>query len=207
MTRFSLDEIVVPGRCAVIVQEMQRGVVGDLSALPALAEAARAVGVFEQLPRLLQRARGINIPVIHTTAENLPNGFGVNRNARLFAGARAAGAENLPGTASVEPVPELGDWRHDLVLPRFHGLSPMTGGPLDSLLRNASITTVILTGVSLNVAITNLAMDAVNRGYQVVIPRDTVAGVPVEYGAAVLANTLALMATVTTTDDLLTAWS
>ena len=206
MPKFDLAELAGPGHTAVIVQEMQVGVVGDESALPFLADAAREVGVFEHLPPLLDAARAAGIPVIHTTAENLPNGFGSNRNARLFAGARSLGAENAPGTRSVEPVPELGNWRDDIVLPRYHGLSPMTGGPLDSLLRNHGITTVVLTGVSLNMAITNMSMDAVNRAYQVIIPTDTVAGFPVEYGQAILANTLTLIATLVTAQELVTAW-
>jgi len=38
-------------------------------------------------------------------------------------------------------------------------------------------------------------------------PRDAVAGVPADYGAAVIANTLSLLATITTTDDLLQVWT
>ncbi|MDT5104481.1 MAG: hypothetical protein QOI25_1994 [Mycobacterium sp.] len=49
-------------------------------------------------------------------------------------------------------------------------------------------------------------MDAVNKGYRVVLPRDAVAGVPAEYGTAVIENSLSLLATVTSTDDLLAAW-
>jgi biuret amidohydrolase len=61
--------------------------------------------------------------------------------------------------------------------------------------------------VSVNVAITNLVMDAVNRGYQVVLPRDAVCGVPADYAEAVIDNTLSLLATVTTVDELVKAWS
>ena len=50
-------------------------------------------------------------------------------------------------------------------------------------------------------------MDAVNRGYQVVLPRDAVAGVPEEYANAVIDTTLVLLATVTTTDAVLACWS
>ena len=50
-------------------------------------------------------------------------------------------------------------------------------------------------------------MDAVNRGYQFVLPRDAVAGVPREYAQAVIDNTLALLATVTTTDAITQAWA
>jgi len=58
-----------------------------------------------------------------------------------------------------------------------------------------------------NVAITNFAMDAVNHGYQFVLPRDAVAGIPESYADDVIDNTLSLLATVTTTDDVLAAWS
>ena len=61
--------------------------------------------------------------------------------------------------------------------------------------------------MSLNVAILNLTLDAINRGYQVVIPRDTVAGVPVDYGEVVLDNTLSLLATVTTAAAVIDAWA
>jgi nicotinamidase-related amidase len=49
-------------------------------------------------------------------------------------------------------------------------------------------------------------MDAVNHGYRVVLPRDAVAGHPAEYGAAVIDYSLSLLATVTTTDELVDAW-
>lgn len=42
--------------------------------------------------------------------------------------------------------------------------------------------------------------------YRVVVPAGAVAGIPAEYGAAVIADALSLLATITTTDDLLTAW-
>ena len=67
--------------------------------------------------------------------------------------------------------------------------------------------TVIVTGVSVNVAVTNLVMDAVNAGYQVVLPRDAVCGLPADYADAVIDQTLALLATVTTVDDVVAAWA
>ena len=92
------------------------------------------------------------------------------------------------------------------MLSRWHGLGPMGGTDLDAILRNLGVTTIVAVGVSLNVAIPNLVMDAVNAAYRVVLPRDAVAGVPTEYGKAIIDNTLSLLATVTTTDELLAAW-
>jgi len=83
----------------------------------------------------------------------------------------------------------------------------MAGTDLDAVLRNLGVTTVVVVGVSVNIAITNLVMDAVNHGYQVILPRDAVCGIPSDYADAVIDNTLALLATVTTVDDLATAWA
>lgn len=199
-------ELVAGDHTALVLQEIQNGVVGDVSVFPALAAAAAAVGVVPNAARLAVAARAAGVPVVHATAENLPGGFGANRNARLFAAARKAGAANAPGSDSVAPVAELAR-AGDLVLPRYHGLSPMTGGALDSLLRNAGVRTIVVAGVSLNVAIPNLVFDAVNRAYQVVVVSDAVAGVPVDYGTDVLRHTLALLATLATTDDVVAAWT
>ena len=206
MARPALEELVHPDRTALVFQELQRGVVGDESALPALAEAAREVGVIANALRLAPAARAAGVPVIHATAENLPGGFGVNRNARLFAGTRRAGGENAPQSSSVEPMPGLYE-EGDLILPRYHGLSPMTGGPLDSLLRNSGITTVVVAGVSLNVAIPNLVFDSVNRSYQVIVVADAVAGTPREYGDQVIEHCLRLLATMASTEEVMKAWS
>jgi biuret amidohydrolase len=82
----------------------------------------------------------------------------------------------------------------------------MADGQLDALLRNSGITSIVVVGVSLNVAITNLVFDAVNRSYQVIVPADAVAGIPVEYGEQVLRNCLNLIATLTTTDEIAAVW-
>lgn len=205
MSAVDLGDLVRPDRAALLLQEVQNGVVGEEAPLPELADAAASIGVVPNCVALAHAARAAGVPVVHATAENLPGGFGVNRNARLFAAARRAGAENAPGTSSVRPVAGLAG-PGDVVLPRYHGLSPLTGTPLDSLLRNSGVTTVVIAGVSLNVAIPNLAFDAVNRAYQVVVVRDAVAGIPIDYGVQVLRHTLHLIATLADTEDLVSAW-
>lgn len=207
MPKIELSDLVAPGHTALILQEVQEGILGETSALPALADAARKIGLPEHAAELATAARAVSIPVIHATAENLPGGFGHNSNARLFAGALKAGAENLPGSDSVQPLREIGVGPNDLVLPRYHGLAPMTGHQLDSLLRNSGITTLVVVGVSLNVAIPNLVFDSVNRSYQVVIPTDAVAGVPEGYGEQILENSLRLVATLVTTKQITDIWT
>ena len=201
-----LAALVDPSHTAIITSEVQNGVVGERSALPALAEAA-AAEMLPSLARLLPAARAAGVQVVHCTAYRRADGKGANHNARLFMGVRKSPVALLPGTPEVAVVPELGPEPEDVVLTRTHGLDPMAGTDLDPVLRNLGIRTIVVTGVSVNVAVTNLVMDAVNRGYDVVLPRDAVCGIPRDYADAVIDNTLALLAAVTTTDELVAIWA
>jgi nicotinamidase-related amidase len=200
----SLESLLPPGRVAFVLVEVQDSVIGDTAPWPALSEAAKAVGLVPNAARIAEAARARKAPVIHCTAEGLPNRFGANSNARLFGNARKRGAEAVDRGS---PKPVAAVYREgDILLPRFHGTSPMTGSALDSVLRNEGITTLILSGVSLCFAMLNTTFDAVNRSYQVIVPRDAAAGFPRNYAQAVVENTLSMLATVVTTDELLAAW-
>jgi nicotinamidase-related amidase len=200
-----LVELVAPARTAVVTSEVQNGVVGANSALPVLAEVA--VPMIERLAELCRAARPAGVQVVHATAARRADGAGSNQNARLFRGVRKSPVALLPGSQEVQVVPQLGPEPSDLVLCRLHGLSPMAGTDLDPILRNLGVSTLVVTGVSVNIAVTNLVMDAVNLGYQVVLPRDAVCGVPESYADSVITNTLALLATVTTVEELVAAWA
>jgi len=201
-----LRTLVAPDHTALVLQEVQNGVVGSPSVLPALAAAAAEVDLVGNCARLAELARAIGVTVLHCTAETRDDGRGANTNARLFAGVAKAPIRLSPGSDAVQVPDEIGVDPRDLVLPRYHGLGPMTGTQLDSILRNLGVTTIVGVGVSVNIGMTNLAFDAVNHGYQIVMPRDAVAGVPADYAQSVIDNTLALVATITTTDDIVAAW-
>lgn len=204
MSRRDLAELVAPGHTAVITQECQGAVVGAEAGLPALAEEARRRAL-PAIGTLLPVARAAGVNVVHCLVWRRPDGLGSNHNAKLFALGRR-GVSVTPGSAGAALLPEFGPEPSDLVLGRQHGLGPMGGTDLDAVLRNLGVRTIVAVGVSLNVAIPNLVMDAVNAAYDVVVPRDAVAGVPAEYGEAIIENTLSMIATLTTTEELLTAW-
>ena len=192
---------------AVLTMEVQRGVVGDLSTIPELAEAARSRGIVAHIARLLDAARAAGTHVVHCTAGFRPDGVSTPRNAPIITALLRRPDHLVEGTEAVELVPELGPAPTDHVSPRRHGVSPFGGTSLDATLRGLGVTTVIATGVSLNLGIPGLAIEAVNHGYRVALPRDAVCGVPHEYGDQVLANTMALVATVTTVDEVISCWS
>lgn len=201
----SLAELAAPSSTAIVTSEVQNGVVGASSALPQLAEAAAPM--IERVARLCVAGRAAGVRVVHATASRRADGAGSNDNCRLFLGVRKSPGALRPGSFESEVVPELGPEPEDLVLNRLHGLNPMGGTDLDPVLRNLGVRTIVVTGVSVNVAVTNLVMDAVNAGYQVVLPRDAVVGLPADYAEAVIDHTLALLATVTTVDELIAAWA
>jgi len=157
-----LRSLAAPAHTVLVTQEIQRGVIGDLSQLPELAANARAA--LPQIAMLVRAARAAGVPVIHCTAERRPDGLGANHNARIFQYMAKAPVKLLPGSEAAQIVPEVEVQDSDLVLPRLHGLSPFQGTELDFVLRNLGATTIVGVGVSVNVAITNLAFDAVNAG-------------------------------------------
>jgi nicotinamidase-related amidase len=140
--------------------------------------------------RLVEAARAAGAEVIHCIAERRADNKGMNRNARMFGYMAKAEPKLLPGSPATEIVPEVKVHESDVVLSRLHGLSPFSGTELDFVLRNLDVTTVIGVGVSVNVAIMNLTFDAVNAGYQVVVPTDAVAGTPRSYVEQVFEHTL-----------------
>ena len=205
MSPAALAELVAPGRCAVVTQECQVGVIGAEAVLRDLADEAARRAV-PNIVRLVGAARAAGVPVVHCRALRRADDLGSNSNARLFHAVRKLGIDLSPGSTGAELLPELGSDPRDLVLDRYHGLGPMGGTDLGPVLRNLGVDVIVGVGVSVNIAITNFVMDAVNAGFEFVLPRDAVAGVPADYADAVIDNSLGLLATVTMTEDVLGVW-
>jgi nicotinamidase-related amidase len=149
--------------------------------------------------------------VVHCVAENRGDGRGAADNCKVFAKnkrlRRETGSTPIDqGTEGAKLVAELGPDDRDIVVPRIHGLTPFTQTSLDQILRNLSIRTLVVTGVSVNMGIFGTVMSAVDLGYNVIIVRDGVCGVPREYSDAVLENSLSLLATIASADDVIGAW-
>jgi nicotinamidase-related amidase len=194
-----------PTTSAVLTMEMQRGVCGDLAAIPALRDAMESTGAARQAGRVVSHARSNGVPVVHCTFSLTADRVGSPIRLPMMAIARNDPAYLLDGTAACDVLPELDRQPGDLSCNRHHGMTPFTGTGLDAMLRDLGVETVIAVGVSLNVGIIGLTIEAVNLGYDVVVVRDAVVGVPVEYGEAVLHNALRPIARLVTADDLVYA--
>jgi nicotinamidase-related amidase len=203
-----LRTLTTPATTAVITMELQRGVTGDLAAMAELAEEVRAAGVIDNVARLCRAARGAGARVVHCTAVFRPDRLGSKVNSRIAAASLKLNQGRLDiGQPGAEVMPEIGPEPGDIEISRTHGMTPFTSTSLDQVLRNMGITTVVATGNSINVGVLGLVLTATDLGYQVVVPRDAVAGVPKAYADAVLEHTIAMLATVCTTDDLMAVWA
>jgi nicotinamidase-related amidase len=201
-----LREVLRPATSAVITVECQRGVVGTGGALSALADAVRESGLVPRAASVLGAARAARTPVLHGIVVRRPDGGGVTMNCRLFAATRKAGGPGLlAGSEAAALIPEFGPADDDYLVPRHHGVSLFHDSELDSLLRSLGVKTIVLLGVSLNIALVGTTIEAVNRGYQVVMPHDGVTGTPPEYARMVIEHTVRLLATVTTCADVVAA--
>jgi nicotinamidase-related amidase len=192
-----------PDTVAVICVECQNGVLGPQSVLPALA--ADSTDMVANLRRLLDAARTFGARVVHATYEGAFGGRPTG-TARLWRVLAPATADWVPGDETTKVLPELLA-PTDIVLPRHHGLFPTLDSELLPVLKGLGITTVVLTGVSLNLAITHTAGHVTQAGFDLVVPRDAVSGTPASYAAQVLDNTIAVLGRLTTVDQLIGDWS
>jgi nicotinamidase-related amidase len=186
--------------------EMQRGIVGDLACIPQLGRAVAESGIIASTARLLRAARAAGVRVIHCTAAFRRDRVGSPGNIPMVNALLRNPEHLVVGSREVEVCPELGPEPQDLEVQRLHGMSPFTGTELDPFLRSERATTVIAAGVSLNVGITGLVIEAINHCYRVVVPADCVAGWPLDYGKLVLEKTIAQLATLSTADEIAKLW-
>lgn len=210
--RSRLLKLVDPATTAVLTMELQRGVVGPTAMLKVLVEHVERSGTVDAAARVCATAREVGSRVVHCTVELRADGAGATENSVLTAMSERLRREEgvVPtemGTEGAELMPQLGDDPRDITIPRMHGMTPFTSTSLDQMLRNLGITTVVVTGVSVNVGVLGMCLSALDLGYQVVLVRDAVAGVPPEYAEAVIDNTLALITTITTSDELCAVWA
>jgi nicotinamidase-related amidase len=190
---------------AALTMELQRGVMGDVATFPELAAAAEAQGIVANAARLLSAFRRAHLPVVHCTAEFRTDRMGTVANTPLHTAVLRRPEHLLEGTAATELVPGLDAQTTDFVSARRHGVSPFTGTPLHETLQRLGARVLVVTGVSVNLGVLGLCVEAVNLGYQVVVASDAVTGVPLDYADEVLRHSIALVAAVHTVDDIVGA--
>jgi len=193
-----------PRTTALLFVECQRGVIGDLSVLPALAEAARPV--LAAMARLATGARTAGAQVVHLTYLPLAGGRSASQRSPLMQATTSTAAWR-DSDAALDIVPEIGLGPDDLVLPRHQGISPVHRTEVLSVLRNMAMDEIVVAGVSTNLAVPLVAVGAADEDFAVTVATDATVGTPAEHHASMLRHSLAFVARLATTDELLAEWS
>ncbi|HWF16723.1 MAG TPA: cysteine hydrolase family protein [Acidimicrobiales bacterium] len=193
-----------PGQSAVLFIECQRGVIGDLSVLPALAEAAGPARA--AMGRLAAGARAAGARVVHLTYLPLAGGRTASRRAPLVR-ATSSTSDWSADHPAMEVIAEIGVGPDDLVLPRHQGISPVHRTEVLAMLRNLGIDEVIVAGVSTNLAVLLVAVGAADENFGVTVATDASVGTPAAHHASVLKHSLAYVARLATVDELVAEWS
>jgi nicotinamidase-related amidase len=155
---------------------------------PYLDPATSAVVNMECQENLIgPNSRRVGTRVYYCTDDRRPDGFGRATNTLVHL--RMPGGQEPTGGQGpiVEPLTPHDE---DIVFPREQGLTGFFGTGLDAYLRNTGVKTVIVTGVSLNIAVLGTTIEAMNLGYQVIVPSDCVASDPPEYAESALRYTI-----------------
>jgi nicotinamidase-related amidase len=194
-----------PARAALCVVEMQNDIVheshiGTKGLGGALAAQVQKRGVIPRLKGLLAAARAHGVPVLYINFCGKP-GF-PRPSTRLH---RRTGRRPtlIEGTWGVGIHEELAAAPQDFVLERTVGVDGSYGTQLYPVLRMLGRTTMLMTGVSTNLAIESIVRASVNRGFDMVVIEDCCASYPDEWHEWTVRNILPLLATVTSADEVL----
>lgn len=203
---FDLSPLLEPDRTAVIVFECQEGVIGDQSHLPSLARAARDGDMVGHIAGLLEAARAAGVRVFYCKVVKPQDG--VDRPAITPLAMRLRSEDGPGGEPDMGGIVEaLAPRSGDVVVVREHGLTGFHASGLDAYLRDCRIRTIVLTGVSVNIGVQGTAIEAVNRGYRVVVPSDCVAGDPPEFAEQALRYVVRNVAFLSTAAEIEAIWS
>ena len=207
-TRPALSDLVNPSTTAILVIEMQNGIVGEEAGDSPIAAAVAEHDVIGRCATLAAAARKAGARVVHCTKTDRAVGDGGSINTPMWRRRVELGLDPLsPGTPAAAIVEGLTPATGDLVCERTRGVTVFGSTELDPILRNLGIRTVVVSGVSMNVAAIGTTMDAISNGYDVVVAKDAMGGAPDSYVEQVLKFTLAPLAKLATVDDIVGTWT
>ncbi|MEU1124331.1 isochorismatase family protein [Streptomyces sp. NPDC005899] len=142
-------------RTALVVVDLQKGIVGLPTAHPASGVVARSAALADAF-----RAKGLPVFLVRVT------GGAPGRN-------ESGAPSGRPAADWADLVPELGPHEGDIVITKqqwgaFHGTE------LDLQLRRRGITQVVLTGIATSIGVESTARAAHEHGYHVTVATDAV---------------------------------
>jgi nicotinamidase-related amidase len=164
----SLAEVCDPQRTALIIYDMQAGIVPQLPDGQEIA--ARVV-------QLRQLARDAGLRIFYTRHMSLPNEVsGVSQLRTAMAWQRLTHVEDvkprfLRGSPAFEITPDLTPSASEAIFDKL-AMSAFVGTPLDMALRDCNINSFLIAGIALEVGIEPTVRHAIDLGYIPILVTD-----------------------------------
>lgn len=187
------------GRPALVVVDVCRAYTAPDGVLtgPTYAAVAQQCGV------VLERARALGVPVVHTKVEVDPQG----RDAGVFWAKGSAGLSSMTrGNPWGEPDPAVAPLPDELVITKQYA-SAFFGTSLASSLRSWGVESVVVTGVSTSGCVRATAVDACQLGFGPFVVADAVGDKTAPSHDASLFDVQAKYGEVLTTEELFATWA
>jgi len=163
---------------ALIVIDMQR----DFIDPGAPIECVGGRAIIPNIQMLLAVARKNHVRIIYTQEAHRPEK--VDFGLELM---RGEPEHCIEGTSGIDIVPELAMNTGDFLV-RKRRYSGFFATDLDILLRGLGVRVLILVGVATDICVRATAQDAQQHGYEVMIPKECVAGTTMSRHEAALEN-------------------
>jgi gluconolactonase len=187
-----------PGRCALVIQDLQNDVIIEGGAFadsgaPAHATSQNGVANVADLAAACRAAGG---PVIHVWYIVEAGAPGLRQNAPLFQGVKDADAL-VRGTWGAAPVDGLEPQEGDHVVEKMR-MNGFYETRLDILLRGLGADQLVITGAWTNMSIEHTARHGADAGYEVTVASDGTSTTGDEWQGAALNYAMTNVATVAT---------
>ena len=201
------DLLLDAGRAALCIVEMQNDIVhesniGRRGIGGVLAAQVQKRGVIAKLQAVIAAARTAGVPILYVNFCGKP---GFPRPNTLIHRRSQRQPMLVEGTWGVETHAALAPKPEDFVLERTVGVDGSYGTQLYPVLRMLGRTTMLMSGVSTNLAVEGIVRASVNRGFDVVVIEDCCASYPDEWHRFSIENIMPLLATVTTAEAVVRA--
>ncbi len=193
------------GRAALCIVEMQNDMVHESNIdkrgiRGVLAAQVQKRGVIPRLQATVAAARRRAVPILYINFALKP---GFPRPNTLLHRRSQREPTLVEGTWGVKIHEALAALPEDFVLERTVGIDGSYGTQLYPVLRQLKRTTMIMAGVSTNLAVEGIVRASVNRGFDLVVLEDCCASYPDEWHRFSVENILPLISTVTTSAALI----
>ena len=152
-------------------------------------------GIVERINGLAAAFRTHDLPVIFATIALRPGFAGFRVNC-LLAAQLVQNGGLVMGTPEARVNDDLLVAETDIITNRISGMAIFTGTEMDAILRGLDVDTVVLAGVSTNIALPSSAAEAIGLGYTVMLAEDCSAGGTPETHAMQVTQHLPFLATV-----------